>query len=143
MNVKNKLNNLRSLFRSPEQSLFKVHVKNNVQIITTPSGMKFFYNDKKHTVTLKTPNANSIVICDNKKAIKIKDDKGNRLDLTYNGITLNSEGNINIRADGDINIEGNNIKLNASAQLSAEGSAGAKLSSSSKTEVIGAIVSIN
>ena len=50
---------------------------------------------------------------------------------------------VNITAAGDVNISGSNVTTTASAELTSEGSAGAKLTSGGSTVVEGSIVQIN
>jgi len=48
-----------------------------------------------------------------------------------------------IKATGDVDIEGTNVNIKANAQMKAEGSAGAEVSSGGMTEVKGSLVKIN
>jgi hypothetical protein len=56
---------------------------------------------------------------------------------------LESAKDIILKASGDVKIEGTNIEIKASAQLKAEGGAGAEFSSSASTTVKGSLVQIN
>ena len=56
---------------------------------------------------------------------------------------IESPGDINIKADGDVNVEGTNTSIKASAQCKAEGSAGVEMSSSATAVVKGSLVQIN
>ena len=73
----------------------------------------------------------------------LEDENGNKIQMNSDGIEIESIGDINISAQGDVNIEGINVNAKANAQFTAEGSAGAELSAGGQTVVKGAIVQIN
>ena len=56
---------------------------------------------------------------------------------------MESAGNIEFKATGDVKIEGTNVSINASAQFKAEGSAGVEMSSGATAVLKGSIVQIN
>ena len=58
-------------------------------------------------------------------------------------MTLESSADINIKAIGDVNIEGTNVNLTANAQFKAEGSGGAELSTGATAIIRGSLVQIN
>ena len=116
---------------------------NNVKGIKTKNGIKLIFDDEKRSVTIETPGGNKIVVDDDAEAIKIEDSNGNKADLTSDGITMESASDLNIKATGDVNIEGINISVKAQTQFKAEGGAGAEMSSSGQAVVKGSIVKIN
>ena len=63
--------------------------------------------------------------------------------MSSDGIELESNSDIKMKASGDIIMEGTNIELKASAGLNAEGGASAAFTSSGSTEIQGSIVQIN
>jgi hypothetical protein len=67
----------------------------------------------------------------------------NVLTLNSDGISMESAGDIKIKASGDVNIEGKNVSVKASAQFKAEGSSGSELKSGAVTVVKGSQVKIN
>ncbi|MFA8436122.1 MAG: type VI secretion system tip protein VgrG [Marinifilaceae bacterium] len=134
---------LGSMFSSAKPSPVAAEEGNNGKGITTRSGMKLLFDDDKVSVTIQTPKGNSIIISEKEGAINVLDENGNKVDLTPDGISLESAADINIKASGDINMEGININLKSQAQFKAEGGAGAELSSSGQTVVKGSIVAIN
>lgn len=116
---------------------------NHEKGLFTRSGIKLLFNDDTQTVTLETPNGNKLVLDDDSGSITVEDENGNILKMESSGITLESAADINIKASGDVNIEGINLNGSASAQAKFEGSAGAELSSGGSTTVKGSIVQIN
>ncbi|RKD88364.1 type VI secretion system tip protein VgrG [Mangrovibacterium diazotrophicum] len=134
---------LGSLFSSAKASPLPPEEENTQKGVVTRSGMKFLFDDDKVSVTIETPNGNTIVVSDDEGSINIEDENKNKFTLSSDGVTLESAADIKIKASGDINLEGVNINLKSQAQLKAEGSAGAELSSSGQTVVKGSIVMIN
>lgn len=68
---------------------------------------------------------------------------GKKILIGAAGIELTSPGDILVKAAGDVTVEAVNVSARAAAQLKAEGSAGAEISSGAQTVVKGAIVKIN
>ncbi|MCV9930364.1 type VI secretion system tip protein VgrG [Flavobacterium sp. LS1R49] len=116
---------------------------NNQKGIVTRSKMKVLFDDKKKSIGIETPAGKKITLDEDQGVIIIEDENSNIITIDSNGIKMKSAGNIALTASGDVTIEGANVSLKAKAQLKAEGSAGAQLSSSALTIVKGSIVQIN
>ncbi|HWR82078.1 MAG TPA: type VI secretion system tip protein VgrG [Candidatus Deferrimicrobium sp.] len=124
---------------------------NHEKGLVTRSGMKIHFNDETPSTTIETPNGNKIVIDDSEGHIQLTDQTGNTVTMSSDGISMESLGDILLKATGDVKIEGTNtsIKANASASLTAtadvkiEGSSGATMKSGGVTEVKGSSVMIN
>ena len=117
--------------------------ENNEKGIITRSEMKLLFDDDKKSVTIETPNGNKIVISDDEGGITLTDENGNEVKMDSSAISLDSAGDITIKAAGDINIEGSNINQKANMQFKAEGASGAELSTSASAVIKGSIVQIN
>jgi hypothetical protein len=63
--------------------------------------------------------------------------------MNSDGIKIESNGKIEIKAAQDLTIEGMNVSIKANAQLKGEGSAGAEISSSAVAVLKGSLVQIN
>ncbi|MCA9735653.1 type VI secretion system tip protein VgrG [candidate division KSB1 bacterium] len=109
----------------------------------TRSDMKLLFNDEEVSCKIATPNGNTIILSEGSGSILIEDENGNKIELNSSGITLKSDGDININAGGDINLEGTNINTKAEAQFKAEGTSGAEVSSAGTLVVKGSMVQIN
>ena len=101
------------------------------------------FNDDTKTLTIETPGERKIIMDDDGGTITIEDADGNKCVFDSSGISVESSSNINIKAGGDLNLEGTNITIKASAQLKGEGSAGAEISSSGTAVLKGSLVQIN
>lgn len=116
---------------------------NHEKGFVTRSDMKVLFDDEKKAVTVQTPKGNKIVLSEDEGGITLEDENGNKIVLDANGITIESSGDLNIKASGDATLEGVNVSHKAGANFKAEGSSGAELSTSATAVVKGSIVQIN
>ncbi|WP_299763447.1 type VI secretion system tip protein VgrG [uncultured Dokdonia sp.] len=116
---------------------------NHEKGIVTRSEMKMIFNDDKVSYVLETPAGKKVTLDEDADLVQIEDEHANILTFNSDGITMESAGDINIKATGDVNIEGMNVNGKANAQLTVEGSAGAEISSGAVTIVKGSQVQIN
>lgn len=134
--------------------------KNQLKGIVSKSGIYIEFDDVDKILTICTPDKNTMVFSDKDKQISIKDDNGNSMLMSSDGITIRSPNNINIQADkkvtiqgtqgisiqssaGDVETSGVNIKETANAQYSADGGATSKLTSGAEITIKSAMVMIN
>lgn len=101
-----------------------------------------FHDDDK-VITLATEQGNQLVLSEKDKSVTLSDQNQNKVVLSQDGIVVESAKAITLKAATDITLEGINISVKASAQLKAEGSAQAELSSGGSTAVKGSLVQIN
>lgn len=116
---------------------------NHEKGIVTRDGLKVLFNDEKKDISISTPNGNKVVLSDDSGSILLEDENSNKIEMTSDGILYESPGDLILKASGDVKVEGVNIQLTASAQMKAEGSAGAEVSSGASTVIKGSLVQIN
>ena len=116
---------------------------NNEKGFVTRSEMKLMFDDEKKSISIETPAGKKIVLDEDAGTIVIEDENSNVITIDSNGIKMESAGKIELIATGDVNIEGANVNIKASAQFKAEGSAGVEMSSSATAILKGSIVQIN
>ncbi|OAB78814.1 type VI secretion system tip protein VgrG [Cochleicola gelatinilyticus] len=116
---------------------------NHEKGFVTRSELKFLFDDEKKSITLETPAGKKIVIDEDEESILIEDENSNKITIDSDGITLDSGKDINIKASGDITLEGTNVSIIANAEFKAEGSAGAEVSTSAIAVLKGSLVQIN
>lgn len=112
---------------------------------------ELWFNDENPSVHIKLKSGRIAVLDDKEGEIRLEDPDGNKVVMKSSGITLDSPaditikagGNITVEAGGDIKAKGVNIEAKASAEVKAEGGAGAALKSGGTTTVKGATVMIN
>lgn len=116
---------------------------NHEKGFVTRSKMKFLFNDDKKSILLQTPGGNEITLDEDQQKIIIKDENNNKIEMSSDGIIMESCKDIILKATGDMKAEGVNVEMKGSGNFKAEGSGGAKLSSSGTTDVKGSLVNIN
>jgi Rhs element Vgr protein len=109
----------------------------------TRSEIKFVFNDQKKSVVLETPGGKKITVDDDAGEIKLEDENSNVIKMNADGIKMESNGKISLKAAQDLTIEGMNVSIKASAQFKGEGSAGAEISTSAVAILKGSMVQIN
>lgn len=116
---------------------------NHLKGYVSRSGIKVLIDDEYSKLEIETPAGKKIVMDDDGESITISDDHGNTITMDGDGIVMDSSADLNIKSSGDINLEGTNINIKSQAELKAEGSAGATLSSSGSTTIKGSLIQIN
>ena len=115
--------------------------QNNLKGYFSRENLKLIFDDGRKIISILTPFA-SIELNDDTKKIIIKNDT-NTIEISEYGIKMETQKDFKIKAEGDIELAGRNVKLNATAQFSAEGNTGIKISSPAITEIKGTLVKIN
>ncbi|RYD81149.1 MAG: type VI secretion system tip protein VgrG [Sphingobacteriales bacterium] len=134
---------LGSLYSSAKAPHITADEENKQKGILTREKLQILFDDDKKIIKISTDAGNTITLDENDKAIKIVDQNGNKLEMTSEGITIESVKDIILKASGDVKIKATNISESASAELKLEGSGGAELSSSAIAKIKGSIVQIN
>ena len=116
---------------------------NHEKGFVTRSEIRMIFNDEKVNLTVETPNGNKIVFSDDEGSVVLTDENSNSITMNSDGISIESQSDINIKASGDLNLEGTNTSIKASAQYKAEGSAGAEMSTGATAILKGSLVQIN
>jgi Rhs element Vgr protein len=122
------------------------------------SGMKMIFNDSDKSLIIQTPVGKKMTISESDGVISFEDENGNKISMDSSSITVQSAADINLTANGDLNIQAVNINLTASSSFALSsggaslnaGSGSASLSAptvsisgSGTTTINGGIVSIN
>ncbi len=150
---------LGSLYSSTNTPPYEITSDNYTKAIVTKNKLKIEMDDENKITNIETPGGNKITISDEAKSILLSDQNSNTAELNSDGIslyspkdikissdskiTLEGSGGITLDSDSDITISGMNIDQEASASLTAKGSASAEFSASGNTTIKGALVMIN
>jgi Rhs element Vgr protein len=116
---------------------------NNQKGFVTRSKMKMIFDDDKKSVTIETPAGKKITMDEDAGAIELKDENNNSIKMNSDGITIETQGKLVLKAQQDFNAEGMNVSLKANTSLAAEGSASVEVKSSGTATLKGSIVQIN
>lgn len=109
----------------------------------TKENLKIWFNDEKKSIVVMTPGERIITMDDDAGSVEINDPEGNTIIMNSDGISMESSGEIAIKASQDLSLEGANVTIKGSGEFKAEGSSGAEISSSGTTTVMGSLVQIN
>ena len=151
---------LGSLYSSKIPAPNPLTEKNEIKAIVTKEKLTIEFNDEKKIISIRTPGNNMIEINDDGKSVTINDQNKNSFIMDTNGVTIQSDkdiilkakGNITVEANSklgmksstsDVSIEGTNVKAQAKIEISLKGNAKAELNASGQTIVKGAMVMIN
>jgi len=134
---------LGALHSSEKPSPIETTDDNHEKGIVTRSQIKILFNDETKTLTIETPGGRKIIVDDDGGTITLEDAEGNKCVMDSSGIAMESSGEITVKAGGDLNLEGANVTIKASAQLKGEGASGAEISSSGTAVLKGSLVQIN
>lgn len=109
----------------------------------TRSGMKWFFDDEKISMTLETPVGKKIIVDEDADKIQLEDDHGNKIIMEADGITIESANNMTIKAAQDLNLEAMNVTQKANANFVVEGQSKTEVKASGQVVVQGSMVKIN
>lgn len=116
---------------------------NHKKGFVTRSKMKMIFDDDKKSFTLETPAGKKIIVDEDAGEIKLTDENQNKLVMDSNGITIESQGKIEIKAQKDLKMEGLNVEAKSQASFKAEGQASAEVKASGTLTLKGSVVQIN
>lgn len=117
---------------------------NHEKTLTSRSGMKIYLDDDKKVLQLATPAGNTVTLSEEDKGITLEDQNGNRIEMTPDGIVIESAKALELKAGTEMKVEsGTSLSAKGGTELKLEGSASAELSSSATTKVKGTLVQIN
>lgn len=117
---------------------------NHEKVYQSRSKMKLSFNDDTKVLTLETPAGNSLTLSEEDKAITIADQNGNTIEMTADGITIESSKALTLKAKTELKLEsGTSLGVKGGADLKLEGTASAEISCSATTTVKGGLVQIN
>ncbi|MBN1340822.1 MAG: type VI secretion system tip protein VgrG [Bacteroidales bacterium] len=109
----------------------------------TRSEIKLLFDDEKKKFWVETPKGKTITLDEESDAISITDEHQNRIVMDSNGIVIESQGKIEIKAQQDVKVEGLNTDLKAQASMKMAGSASTEINASGSLTLKGSIVQIN
>ena len=117
---------------------------NHEKTYQSRSKMVLSFNDEKRITAWKTPAGNAITLDEDAKKLTIGDQNGNSIELSADGITIESAKALTLKASTALKIEsGTAFDLKGGTELKLQGTSGVELSSSAITKVKGSLVQLN
>jgi len=117
---------------------------NHEKVYQSRSKMKLYFDDDKKIVRLETPAGNRIALSEEDQGLTIEDQNGNKIEMTPDGIRIESAKALEIKAGTEVKMEsGTSFTAKGGTELKLEGTVGAEISSTATTKVKGGLVQIN
>lgn len=113
---------LGSLYSSNKPMPFPIEENNFIKGFVTNEGTRIIMNDDKKSIELSTANGNKLMISDDLKGFVLEDQNSNKITMNDQGIILESSKDLNLKATGNIKLEGANINLEGSGKMILKGS---------------------
>jgi len=101
------------------------------------------FDDEKKIIHLETPAGNKLSLTEEDGGITMQDQNGNKIELSSDGIAIESSKDINIKAASAIKLEGVTIEIAASSGLKASGSGTLELKGASATVEGSAVLTLS
>jgi Rhs element Vgr protein len=125
--------------------------ENFIKQIVTKSELKITFDDDKKSLTLETPGGHKVTLDDDATVIELEDSSGNKITMDDGGITLDTPGDLTLKATGkvditagqDATVKGMNVTCEGDMGFTGKGGAQAELNGGGQTTVKGAMVMIN
>ena len=95
--------------------------KNTIKTIVTQSKLQLKFDDENKVITLLTPAGNTLVISDEDKGITLTDQSSNKIQMNTDGITVESQSNLTLKAAQEVKIQGATVTVNGSESISSTG----------------------
>ncbi|MEO1261783.1 MAG: type VI secretion system tip protein VgrG [Bacteroidota bacterium] len=150
---------LGSMYSSGRPAPSTPEEENNTKEFVSREQLKVIFDEEQKAITIITPNENQMVFNDEEESITIKDQNGNSIEMSPEGIKINSPASIQITADesitmsgtaevsisseGELSMSGLSISASADTELSASADASLSLSSAGELSITGTLVTIN
>jgi Rhs element Vgr protein len=117
---------------------------NHEKCYQSRSKMRLYFDDDQKIARLETPAGNSVELSEKDKSLVLKDQSGNKISLTPDGITIESVKAIELKAGTDLTLQsGTALSAKGGTSLKLNGATSAELSSAATTKVTGGLVQIN
>ncbi|MFZ0710497.1 MAG: hypothetical protein WAM53_10695, partial [Terrimicrobiaceae bacterium] len=93
---------------------------------------------------LETPAGNKITLSEKDKVINMEDQNGNTIQMTPDGIKIESSKALQLKAGTELKMEsGTSFSAKGGTELKLEGTSSAEISSTATTKVKGSLVQLN
>ncbi|WP_417354306.1 phage baseplate assembly protein V [Flavobacterium sp.] len=110
------------LYSSNKPMPFPIDANNYKKGFVTKEGTRIVIDGETKSIEISTNDGNKVLISDDQKGITLEDANSNKVILNDQGITIESCKDLNIKANGNIKVEGIQTGIEASSQLELKGS---------------------
>ncbi|MFH1373534.1 MAG: type VI secretion system tip protein VgrG [bacterium] len=117
---------------------------NHEKVYVSRSEMKWYFNDDKKIFQVETPAGNKMTFSEEDRAITLQDQNGNKIEMTSDGILIESSKAVTLKAATEVELEsGTLFTAKGGTDLKLQGTSGAEISSTAITKVKGSMVQLN
>jgi Rhs element Vgr protein len=131
-----------SVHSSANQAPLPVGGDNPEKGVVTLNGLKLIFDDPGKSVMIETPAGRKFTLSDETGKITVTDGI-HSIEITDEGISLNSAGSISITAATELKLEAAILSVAANSSVSLGGSAGVEIESGGVLTLKGSLVKIN
>ena len=78
-------------------------------------GLRLVFDDEDESALLETPSGDSLQLTGKDGTIAIKDQNGNKIELSASGITIESASDLTLKATGSVKVDGTSVEIKSSA----------------------------
>ena len=78
-------------------------------------GLRLAFHDGEESALLETPSGDSLQLSGKDGTVAIKDQNGNKIELSAGGITIESASDLTLKATGSVKVEGTSVEVKSSA----------------------------
>lgn len=108
------------------------------------AGMRLSFHDDHTVVQIDTPAGNRLTLSEQDQAVTIADQNGNSIEMTADGIVVESASALTLKAATELKLEsGSALSVVGGTELTLEGTSAAELSCAATTAIKGGLVQIN
>lgn len=112
---------LGSLYSSNKPMPYPIEEKNYIKGFVTKEGTRIIMDDEKKSIEVSTKKGNKLLISDDLKGFVLEDENSNKIIMNDQGITIESCKDFNVKATGNIKMEGININAEGSGNMTLKG----------------------
>ncbi len=109
---------------------------NTIKTIITQSQLQVKFDDENKVITILTPGGNTMVFSDEDQGITITDQNSNKIEMGTDGITIDSQSNLTLKAAQDVTIQGMSISVTGDQSIS-ESAPSISISGDQSTSITG------
>ncbi|MDH6057680.1 type VI secretion system tip protein VgrG [Umezakia ovalisporum] len=111
--------------------------------IFSRENLKLLFDDEKKSIQLETPSGKKITLDEQAGTLQLEDENRNKITLKKSGVTVESGGNLALKAVGTLSLQAAQLSLSANASLAVKATGSLQLESSGTAILKGAVVMIN
>lgn len=82
------------------------------------SGIRMIFNDSDNSLVIQTPDGKKVTISDSDGVVKLEDENGNTISMDSSAVTVQSAGDMNLKASGNMTLQAANISVSPDSGFS-------------------------